>query len=336
MIIKGNNISLEKLWKFKRAAKEMEMSLRGELEGNCPVEGHPFDRRRYQVATLVIVCEKGIYHSDNQACHAGLAIYKPRRESFDDCFGKPIGIITAIQSEYGNWKDKVDRGIVHDYLHWLMNESPYKDAFITRDPRIAIEYGAMLTAEVTGEYLAGACVSLRAIWENTPIMLVWHKLVANGMDKNLAYYVAHTAYIDVREGGIQFNKNWDGHCALNANSSCAKVLNFVTYGDCKAHKNQGNLYSDTLYYKYINRYWEHHPEDLSKGGYNGQFKSLLSESIRVAKLVNSGVATNKNPFARAVDAGVPPFVGEKDIPKFVEAMTELVFKGHKEKVSEAA
>lgn len=96
------------------------------------------------------------------------------------------------------------------YYHWLMNESPWKDAFLTKEVLYARRYGMEMDTSKNGGVVYGATIACR-IWEWASVVVAWHALVKQGVGKNLAFLIGH--YIDasspedvlIHDGPIQHN-----------------------------------------------------------------------------------------------------------------------------------
>lgn len=165
------------------------------------------------------------------------------RSNYYICYGKlnewesysgeyPEAIFLQLQSPlmemYG-----ITNEMAYDYYSWLFNLSPYAGCFITKDVTKALaDRVVVLTAHIDSSLLIGACSAVRLPWESyyrdyylPSIVKLWHKLIMEGSNPDIAMVVANNFSINpydavsIRGGGTA------GHQPLSVNRANT-ILNF--------------------------------------------------------------------------------------------------------------
>lgn len=116
--------------------------------------------------------------------------------------------------------------IVNDYYRWLLNESPWAEAFLTKKVLYAKRYGVELDTSKNGGLVYGATIACR-IWEWPAVIVAWSALYKQGVGKNFAFLLGH--YITVgSEGKALLNEfpKQDNHTAIQPTyiSECSGYL----------------------------------------------------------------------------------------------------------------
>lgn len=109
----------------------------------------------------------------------------------------------------------------HDYINFIINESPVADAFINKDAkdycsRKVIPYNCNIHSRGV---FAGA-VALRCVWEYSDYFRIWTLLANAGVNKSVAIYVANL----FRNGDYSSH---DGHCLLHDVKKIEALRNFI-------------------------------------------------------------------------------------------------------------
>lgn len=109
----------------------------------------------------------------------------------------------------------------HDYINFIINESPVADAFINKDAkdyysRKVIPYNCNIHSRGV---FAGA-VALRCVWEYSDYFRIWTLLANAGVNKSVAIYVANL----FRNGHYSSH---DGHCLIHDVKKIESLRNFI-------------------------------------------------------------------------------------------------------------
>ena len=109
----------------------------------------------------------------------------------------------------------------HDYINFIINESPVADAFINKDAkdyysRKVIPYNCNIHSRGV---FAGA-VALRCVWEYSDYFRIWTLLADAGVNKSVAIYVANLFRND------RYSSH-DGHCLIHDVKKIEALRNFV-------------------------------------------------------------------------------------------------------------
>lgn len=120
------------------------------------------------------------------SCYSGLGSY----------YKAPLGavaMVVGITESYGS-SGATPYELRLPYLDWLLNESPWADSFVTKSAAQCLRMHTVVQdTTVPGNLMVGGAVALRRMWEQAPIFYVWNDLVKAGVNKNLAYILAHIA-----------------------------------------------------------------------------------------------------------------------------------------------
>lgn len=109
----------------------------------------------------------------------------------------------------------------HDYINFIINESPVADAFINKDAkdyysRKVIPYNC----EIHSRGVFAGAVALRCVWEYSDYFRIWTLLANAGVNKSVAIYVANL----FREGHYSSH---DGHCLIHDVKKIEALRNFI-------------------------------------------------------------------------------------------------------------
>lgn len=149
-----------------------------------PVHGGKIVRNPKSVTYWAGITNKGeTFHSDNQACHAGLGYQYKENYRF---------IASRMQWEQ-NPRPLPDE-VIDAYLEWLTVSSPYAKAFVFTGGEWTRKYGYVVvrTAEIPANLMSGALFAARMATEHAgTIALIWWYLQKNGVHPDIAYCHAH-------------------------------------------------------------------------------------------------------------------------------------------------
>lgn len=174
------------------------------------------DRSRTVNATVGVTDGKVLKIPEYHYCHASVGYADIR---------KPKAVFSQYQ------KPAVQEEVIRLFYEWLLNYSPYRDAFVTKNPRRVFEDKCIITkTDLPSNYIGGALIASRLPTErhspqyNIPsAVIIWSDLVKHGVPPNMAFVMACTfrpitvknnindkVFIDSIES-IGFNIEYTGH-----------------------------------------------------------------------------------------------------------------------------
>lgn len=128
-----------------------------------------------------------------------------------------------------------------EFLTYLVQRSPYSNAFTVKDIDFIFKHGAILDVHVPNNLMAGAAMLLRTLWEHTYIPNGWKELCDLGVPEDMALLGAH--YIKESNGRYKIVKD-GGHRALRPISMpTSSVKNFLHHFIEDKHKPYHEVHS---------------------------------------------------------------------------------------------
>lgn len=230
--------------------------------------------------------EGGFYTNLSAACSASLRSYAPKDLLYI--------VHRAYNLEYKHLGLTED--IVNDYYHWLLNESPWAEAFLTKKVLYAKRYGVEMDTSKNGGLVYGATIACR-IWEWPAVIVAWSKLSKLGVGKNFAFLLGH--YITVgSEGKALLNEfpKQDNHTAIQPSyiADCSGYLARFAKGEFLInHSPEQAFYLKNR--KDIQRYYANDQFLKGNRGTDTVFKTALKA---LAKESEEKGENKLNPFAR--------------------------------------
>ena len=164
-----------------------------------------------------ITNDKKVWNTSG-ACHGYMA----------DGYNNTEKIISLIARH-----DELDTPYKEPYLHWLMNDSPYASAFISKSAPYALREGLITcTGHTPNNLLIGALQCTRRLWEDSWIPEIWGQLQTAGFNKNLAFFLACTARLKSGDSPDNYKFSLEGglsdHHPLWTNCMAKKsITNFI-------------------------------------------------------------------------------------------------------------
>lgn len=222
-----------------------------------------------------VVGETSFEHYHRQACHLGLGGEAASKVD------RRIAVVNYLNDPtHGSEGVKI-------YLQWLLNESPFAFTFVSKDvDQVLKDKYIIHDAHTPANLMAAGCVTVRHLWENEHIIANFVALVKRGVNKNLAFLLAHI--------GFASGKSWDlNHyrtqhtCVTPCRMDSGAVLNFMR-GNVVSEK---HLYSDGVGYLGITAAW----------GAESRHSNLRDDVIQWFESYDRGGTTeyvNYNPFVQ--------------------------------------
>jgi hypothetical protein len=213
--------------------------------------------------------------SNNTACCMGL-------KSFDSGVEYVVSYILKKRLKKGEEKK------AEAFLHWLLNESPYSESFVTKDAKEALSTSFLVSdANTPDNILVGGLISLRALTEVCMVQIstTWYELAKAGVDKNLAFLLGFMVRIDT--AGAMYNNCGGHHSAIHPSYMTKEAAsNFIN----DRPKVVNDSYHETGSFSYIHDTW-------GGDGGSSEFRDCMKEWQYTGEVKKS---SKVNPFERAV------------------------------------
>jgi hypothetical protein len=128
---------------------------------------------------------------------------------------------------------KVDKALQKDYLTWLMNESVFRHAFISKSWHLAKKYGAVYSTQYPIQYVLQAAKAVRYMGEKPGVVQMWGRLSPH-MDKNAALFLAHFIHDQGPDHFVLFDGYIGGHHMFDVGHFGCRGLKRVVEEDFSA------------------------------------------------------------------------------------------------------
>lgn len=198
----------------------------------------------------------------NTACYANLQYIKDRWDGKSKW--EPLALILYRSENYCNTL-KLSDTVRITYLEWLLNESPWASAYVEKDAKQVFDDRIVtINTDIDCRVVGGGCVGFRRLWEYCQIVQTWYDLAVKGVNKNLAYFLAH-ASTGAKGDYITWEHYGWGHTNLNHDDlSKEGLLNFVngtpigkvgTYRTTGSYKSYSDMFQDNDNYGTMMSSW---------------------------------------------------------------------------------
>lgn len=250
----------------------------------------------------------------------------------------PLFVLTKIKDQ------GVDENIVRRFYEWLLNQSPYRHTFISKNPRKILENGVIVSnCETNNRLFAGGLIASRLPWENYSNshlfkqLELWDRLIQNGVDPNVSYIISQWLRrlggqhgfkkVSVQTSGLGHspistdpNTFWN---FLNEEYSDKAPTNY--YYDHNKQPNANGLYSELVTYNIPSSLWTKPTKSMD-----------MHEAIR-SKLQGMGAkeVPPTNPFKAAIvkkEAGASVY----DYDEAIEELSPFLRSTRENNVVQAA
>lgn len=118
-----------------------------------------------------------------------------------------INIALSLMIHYKKFNDEQKKQY-RLYVHYILNESPWQDMFLTKDVEEAINKGVLMNVDKNISHLVGAAMALRGASEHPRVL----KPFADCIDKGYSGHVAFLTSGNITPTGGQ---SWPGHAVLD-------------------------------------------------------------------------------------------------------------------------
>jgi hypothetical protein len=228
-------------------------------------------------AVVGFITEKGkFFHGNNTACHAQLnEVNVPRNDKLRYLQNIFLTPFTGVSNE-----DHLT------FVNWLINDSPYADIFVVKDPSFVFNNYYVCDANQPANLLVGGMVCGRFSWEekNANAFPVWARIVKLGGDPTVAFAFAHVFrakdYSD-KIYPVMASSGEDYHNVVAfSRASMEKVKRFVK----NIRNNLEPLYSEALAYERIENVWEKRKNLDYNADYDNGFYKLCNSIVPKSKI----------------------------------------------------
>lgn len=238
---------------------------------------------RSDITSLALVSPEYVHFCPNQACHAGLA--NSTYAGFPREKATRIAAISLIQDRKNNEDDCLK------YYDYLINRSPWADAFVNRSAKDTVANGAIFNTDIPANYMAGAMMATRMCTEYRSWLPLWIEMVKLGAPERLADILCYGATLNTKTGLVSY-QSYCGHCPIDT----ARMTGALSYIKGEMKNPNVGTYQDSYDYRGVNDLWNNNEVSL---------KNVVSRLIDAAKKRVEGKLLPKpnegyfNPFKKA-------------------------------------
>lgn len=171
---------------------------------------------------------------------------------------------------------KIDKESAVRYYDWLINHSPWKEAYLTKDPEEVFDLGTVYDTDLPANFIISAASALREVWEKNSMIKGRLALVEEGFTHEAAVFISALIYCSKGwKDGFKFNyRCWDGHSPFYyTNTTYDGMINFFK-GEYK--KPIGSMYHTTRF-----------------AGAKGGINNLYNEPGSLTKCFSAGILASE-------------------------------------------
>ena len=161
-----------------------------------------------------------IRHQAPDACHARLCWNNWGEK---DKKAKAIVNIALNITAHHKKFDGKKKEIHTRFVHYMLNDSPWADCFITKDVKEALEVGILMNVEKNVSHIVGAAVALRVATEWEVVLKPFGDVLDKGYSGNVAYLCCG----HLMAGNVTA---WPHHSALTSTLGLADIIEFFKNG----------------------------------------------------------------------------------------------------------
>lgn len=250
-------------------------------------EGQVLIERDSRAVYAVVDAKGEVYFGGTRVCHYSLENSRCIKEDLVYV----VNMVCTGNAGYSELQPEQEK-----FLHWLYGSSPWKDAFITKDPKEAYERGCVLTADVPANYLLGALMAGRFVGEHQENLLSWNILVEEGCDPSIAFVMSYGLFTSKGSDTIKVDRGYQSHGVFYSNDVDLFYLkNFMknnqtnplpNFSKHKGYSKVSSLYksekrTETVYNLVNQAVKPFVKETCKKAGFNSmKVKGLPRESVK--------------------------------------------------------
>ena len=259
--------------------------------------------------TYLGLVHKGVFINLGRGpCHGQLAQY-----SVSSYISK-YGPLEELWSKRMMLQEGVTPEIEETYYKWLVNDSPFAEAFIEKDYEKIKKHGFNLRIDLPADYVAAAAIATRFLTERHSGDQSWvvkriplyGKLIKSGMHLDWAFILANL--YTPSEENVSY-QNIIGHEVIPYNLTVQGLKNFLT-GE---YNKTTPSFAVNKGYNHVYTTWEH-----------GNVKSPTIQALAKSLVFEDKGFKDFNLFRRPLQTGGYPQIPFTDLPKVVEKLKELM------------
>lgn len=165
----------------------------------------------------IITADDKVHFADNVSCYGGfhgLGLSLPRD------FVPEIMILH--EPSYSKSE------AVRAYIDWCVNESPYRDVFLDKDPDYIMKHPIALDMDQHPRMVIGAAILIRYRSHLTSRVSFWHQLVKKGVHPDMAFILCNIYESNSKEGFV-WNMDQGGHGLWHPGACKNTIINFIDH-----------------------------------------------------------------------------------------------------------
>lgn len=212
----------------KKTMVEQLMAKAGERAGTC---------------SYAIEFEDGrIRLQAHDACHARMR-YGSRMSAGDSDKNKPVAVACYIKG-HNNALHVEYREAYKAHVKYMLNDSPWADAWLTKDVDEALKGCAMMDVTKPFSYVCSAAIAMRSGSEYYKFLPLFKRLLDMKYSPHVAYLMAHMTQVNTGKHTVIHQSG--SHHVLHSGMSLDKVVDFFDnkkiYTVDKAYNDSHNAY----------------------------------------------------------------------------------------------
>jgi hypothetical protein len=204
--------------------EKSKLSLRADLWKQ--VEEKQKRRAEIGICSFAVECEDGKrFFTTYGPCHAALAHMVPAKK-------KAAALAYNIRHERNfiiGEECKTTLDLHKRYVKYILNESPWKDCFLTKRLDTALRYDILMDVTKNRHQIAAACIALREGSEFQAKLTVFDTLSRKGYSGHTAYLLS-SAFSFKDKNTLTMNGMGGGHMVLSGQMDSTEVLEFFKNG----------------------------------------------------------------------------------------------------------
>jgi len=233
----------------------------------------------------------------NDACYASLLYQSQQLESFVDY---PFGKLRL--------RDYPDEEVLHRYLKYILQDSPWHRAFRTKSPKDVLKNAVVFDVNRPTTYVVQGGILLRATAEDPERVQAWAE-ISKACPHNLALLMAreHRIVADPDETVIGIERcmrNDNEHYAITSRFINKEVLRLWEGRTVLPRKD--SLMRNTQFYKKVKTYWCYEPVaewKTSENFYREEFYEVWGEKCRRYYIPSKNIGEYVQEYIKLNDLG---------------------------------
>jgi len=160
----------------------------------------------------------------NDACHARIR-WGEKMSRGDEANNPPVAIACNIHGHIKHVGQYADGAAYKAFVNYMLNDSPWADAWLTKDVDEAMKGCAMMDVTKPYSYVCSAAIAMRTGSEYAKSLKVFKDLLDWKYNPNVAYLVSQCTTVH-NNGAYQFIPNGGSHHVWHTGMEMSKVVSF--------------------------------------------------------------------------------------------------------------